>query len=998
MIATLRETPGADAVHCGWYYESEEGQRIGEHYCYQGGDLFELFASYCAFVIHSCLVRRGHVLRAGLFDTSLVTSEDMDLWQRVARLGTLFVAVAEPLVIYRLRAKTTWFDFERALRDALAVMTRGHSADPRVADPAPQHAAGASRDDLRWSAYSLGVWAAGVALATGGDSRRTVAIVAEALRGLGLDSELPEIEAEYVAENLFATVPLSLCRPQQAWAQLWPELEAPIAGFLRELQQQTHSEASALLAMRALERRVAMVLPPGSGKIGATRVVDVDVAAPLGAVDPTGGHRVLIRVSYSGQAVGMVELPAGDEPLPPDVVADAIAAELAWPLLGIFFSRTVYPRLSVRRRSNRATIRRGRRLLARDVAMDEHDALHRTVGWTVFLQELWGEPRLSLGRFYRARRYRLERFRRMIDRARTTATVEIAEELPGIAGRNSPLDLEVGLAGIPLTTIRVDSGRRRVDSEKLRGYINSATGMLLCRAAVREAIIGIPLDDPRTLRERLRDQARAGGGQWPRLEATQSLATLVLPRTAAAPLSDHSPYERRKCEQALEVIQGLKRERVLELACGDGHFTQMLAPQVTSLLATDVSPASLSRAQHRCARLSNISYAGLDVFEDPIPGTFDLIVCSEVLYYAEGRRRLARVARKLMRALARGGALVLVHANLIVDEPKRTGYDWDHHFGAAGIGAVFARCSQLSFAHEIRTPLYRIQVFRRERSLPWPLHRRRAARIEEAACETPEPGAAARIRWERRRSDAAYDTARLPILMYHRCAPDGGERLARYRVRPEAFEEQLRYLRDNDYRTTTFAEWRAARAAKRPLRGRRVILTFDDGFADFAEFAWPLLRRYGFGATVFLVAGRIGGTSDWDSAYGDTAALMDWNQILDLQAQGVEFGSHTINHQHLPALSPGEAATELLQARLRLEQRLGRPVRSLAYPFGQYEPWLLHLAGTCGYLDAVTTRSMLSTLEDTDLALPRVEVDGRAGIDDFVRSLQADSAGQVKVS
>lgn len=85
MIAALRETPGADAVHCGWYYESEDGQRIGEHYCYQGGDLFELFASYCAFVIHSCLVRRERVLRAGLFDTSLVTSEDMDLWQRIGR-------------------------------------------------------------------------------------------------------------------------------------------------------------------------------------------------------------------------------------------------------------------------------------------------------------------------------------------------------------------------------------------------------------------------------------------------------------------------------------------------------------------------------------------------------------------------------------------------------------------------------------------------------------------------------------------------------------------------------------------------------------------------------------------------------------------------------------------------------------------------------------------------------------------------------------------------
>ena len=1047
MVAALAESPGADAVHCGWYYESEDGQRIGEHYCFQSGDLFELFASYCAFVIHSCIVRRERVLRAGMFDTSLITSEDMDLWQRVARLGTQFVAVSEPLVIYRLRAKTTWFDFERALRDALAVMIRGHGTDPRVADAPPARAAGAPPHNLRSCAYSLGVWAAGIALATQGDARRTLAIVAEALRDLGLEVGFPELDAESVADNLFATVPLSLCRPQAAWAQLWPELESPLAAFLDELERQTRSEASALLAMRMLERKVARFLPPGGGSVGATRVVDLDVAAPLQPVDPAGGQRILIRVAYSGHPVGMVELPAGDDPIPPDVVADAIAAELAWPLLGLYFAATIYPRLSVKGRGDRTTIRRGRVLLARDAAPDDGYSLHRAVGWTVFLQELWAAPGHPLGRFYQPRRHRLRRFREMIDRASNSAAVEISADLPGIAGRDSPLDLELRLAGVALTTIRVDPGRRRVDAEKLRSFITSATGMELCSVAVREAVIGLPLEDPRSLRERLRGRALAAGTgiTRPRPASSHGLATLLVPRwpdspigsassrrallpkgitldrlrdfragAAGPPQSDgagtpatydrdyfealfanqadpwsfDSPYERLKYEQTLEVIKGLKRDRVLELACAEGQFTRMLAPLVTSLLATDISKTALTRAQERCARFDNISYAQLDLFEDPIPGTFDLIVCGEVLYYAEGRRILRQVARKLERALAMNGAIILVHANLLADDAARTGYDWDHRFGSTGIGAIFAGRRRLAFAHEIRTPLYRIQVFRRKRPRLWPKRQRHAARVEEAACETPGPKAAAHIRWERRRSDAAYDTAKLPILMYHRCAPGGNERLARYRIQPDAFEQQLRYLRYNDYRTATFAEWRAARAAKRPLRGRRVILTFDDGFADFAEFAWPLLKKYGFGATVFLVTGRIGETSDWDAAYGDTAPLMDWNQILDLQANGIEFGSHTVNHRHLPALSPAEAATELLQSRLNLEQRLERPVRSLAYPFGQYEPWLMHLAGACGYLDAVTTRSMLSTIEDPDLGLARVEVDGWAGISGFISALQ----------
>jgi peptidoglycan/xylan/chitin deacetylase (PgdA/CDA1 family) len=223
--------------------------------------------------------------------------------------------------------------------------------------------------------------------------------------------------------------------------------------------------------------------------------------------------------------------------------------------------------------------------------------------------------------------------------------------------------------------------------------------------------------------------------------------------------------------------------------------------------------------------------------------------------------------------------------------------------------------------------------------------------------------------------------------MYHRCAPDGEERLARFRVEPAAFEEQLRHLHEEGYRTATFAEWRAARFVKQPLPGRRVMLTFDDGFDDFAEYAWPLLKRYGFGATVFLVSEKIGRTSDWDTEYGDTAPLMNWERILRLQKEGVEFGSHTATHPHLPALAPAEAASELMRSRLVLEERLGRPVRSLAYPFGLHEPWVMHLAGACGYLDAVSTRAGRSTLGDHDLSLARVEVDGRNGLDAFIRNL-----------
>src|ERR1700751_3538632 len=107
---------------------------------------------------------------------------------------------------------------------------------------------------------------------------------------------------------------------------------------------------------------------------------------------------------------------------------------------------------------------------------------------------------------------------------------------------------------------------------------------------------------------------------------------------------------------------------------------------------------------------------------------------------------------------------------------------------------------------------------------------------------------------------------RLPILMSHKIAhiPAGARPLRNY-VLPDQFAAQLDALRRWGYQTISFADWLAYRAGSAPLPRRPIILTFDDGYRSTHDIAWPLLRRFGFTGTVFLVSDLIGKTNTWDA-------------------------------------------------------------------------------------------------------------------------------------
>lgn len=461
------------------------------------------------------------------------------------------------------------------------------------------------------------------------------------------------------------------------------------------------------------------------------------------------------------------------------------------------------------------------------------------------------------------------------------------------------------------------------------------------------------------------------------------------------PWSYASDYEQRKYEQTLALVPAGVHS-ALELGCAEGAFTAQLAACVPEVLACDISTIALSRAARRCSHLPNVAFTRLDAFEQELPRGHGLIVCSEMLYYASSHERLQQTARRIARALAPGGCLLTANAHALVDDRDAAGFDWDVPFGAKRIGETILATGLFDLEREVRTDPYRIQAFRRRVRRRVLSTRATGARVSvegaQAGAMTPEAasrfaprGGSVRVEDEQ---VEAVGAERLPILMYHRIAAEGSPRTQRWRLHPDELDRQLAYLREAGYYSVTFEQWRAAVNMRRPLPGKPIVLTFDDGYADFVEHAAPLLQRHGFRAVVYVVSELVGQSNVWDEALGEPLALMDWQTIGRLSAEGIDFGSHTARHRALVALDQEQLAADLARSKRLLGERLGHPVTSVSYPFGLHDATVVALAGACGYEYGVTTDEWPASWSDHLLRLPRLEVRGTDALEDFAKMLQ----------
>lgn len=203
----------------------------------------------------------------------------------------------------------------------------------------------------------------------------------------------------------------------------------------------------------------------------------------------------------------------------------------------------------------------------------------------------------------------------------------------------------------------------------------------------------------------------------------------------------------------------------------------------------------------------------------------------------------------------------------------------------------------------------------------------------------------------------------LPILLYHKLGPrPRGARLKGLYVSQELFARQLAELRAAGFRTAALPG-RAHPAAGAP---RRIVLTFDDGCANVLQFGLRLLAEHQFHAIQFLVAGRLGGANDWDTAQGEVPVpLMDKAQVREWLAAGHRIGSHTVNHPWLTRLDPARAREEIAASKKMLEDTFGLAIEHFCYPYGDWNARVRDLVAEAGYLTACTTEPGIN-LPDTD--------------------------------
>ncbi len=1003
MGQVLSDHPQADAAYCGWVRVGPQGPGI-PHRPAGAHDLFPVLARTCAFAMHGCLVRTALARTAGGFDETLRICEDWDLWQRIARTGAMFVPVPGLTAVYRMRPHSGSIDGARMLQHGLRVLERGHGPDPRVKAPHPSHAGGRPAAELPELRYNFLAWTAGLLIGQGQDPLPLLDLLP--------DAPEPGLSGLTIAQQLFEAVLVPSCRVPAEWRALWGRTEPLLSRFLDALERRSTARGLAADVRRHLERLVlesALLAEPAM--LGHWRAERLEITQPIPSLScPPPIERVLVLVEMNGERLSQLALPVRDGRVQSGALADAIAAKCSWIILNRWFEWTLGAEIGAAVDGDEVLLRRGDLVLDRVPGgrLPGWDVVHDRVGWALLLQELFGERAWTGEAFFEAKDPTAPGPARKTE---GTCTVELSEPIPALSTPEELVRVRLTVGGVALGAVAVQASGAGVAPGALRAALLAAVGYDLCRAVVRGAVVGRPFPDAAgSLRERLSAQARAIGDA-PRQVLPPALAPLSNGRRlsdSARPLDrdlgydrEHfeqlfaaredpweytTGYEQVKYEQTLSLLPDRPIARALELACAEGHFTRQLAPRAQELIAADISDIALSRAAARCRAFPHVTFRRLDLGHDPLPGAFDLIVCSEVLYYQGTRERLRAAAARFADHLNPGGYLLTAHANVLADAPDEPGFDWPLPFGAKTITDTFADEPRLRVVKELRTPLYRIQLLQRAAGGDAP-----PELITTSAMGEQRPESARHVRWQggapAPAPAASRVTTHLPILMYHRIVADGPPSTARYRVSPAQLETQLRYLRDAGYHSVTLDAWQDAARRRQPLPGKAVALTFDDGYRDFLTQAWPLLKRYGFGATLFLVAGAIGTTNAWDTAHGEAVPLLGWDELRRLQEDGMTFGSHALTHQPLTALPIDDAARELLRSRCELEEALRRPVRWLSYPYGAAEEALAHLAGACGYTAAVTCEARRAALRDDPLLLPRIEVSGTDSFAQFVQRM-----------
>lgn len=219
-----------------------------------------------------------------------------------------------------------------------------------------------------------------------------------------------------------------------------------------------------------------------------------------------------------------------------------------------------------------------------------------------------------------------------------------------------------------------------------------------------------------------------------------------------------------------------------------------------------------------------------------------------------------------------------------------------------------------------------------------------------------------------------YNDKTVPVIMYHSIDYEKGNEL---RVPKEAFKEQMRYLKEKGYTTLTLNEFYSFLTKNKPIPDKSVVITFDDGYKDNYVNAYPILKEFGFNATIFVITSTIDTEKDY----------LTTEQLKELQANGIDIQSHTVNHDQLDKLPYVKQVDTLKSSKDNIEKKLGNSVKYIGYPFGKWNEDTIKAAKDAGYNMAFTTTSGWSDKNQGMYKLRRVYISANHNLKEFERRL-----------
>ena len=219
--------------------------------------------------------------------------------------------------------------------------------------------------------------------------------------------------------------------------------------------------------------------------------------------------------------------------------------------------------------------------------------------------------------------------------------------------------------------------------------------------------------------------------------------------------------------------------------------------------------------------------------------------------------------------------------------------------------------------------------------------------------------------------DRAMRAEGVPILTYHSIDNSGSV----ISVAPDLFRAQMADLAEHEFQTLTLSEAVAHLASGTPIPERSVVLTFDDGYKNVYTEAFAVMAQYGFRATVFLITDRCGSPDAHPPPGGINVRLhfMDWSEVREMHASGMEMGAHTRTHPDLTHLSFDDAREEIVTSKDVLRDALSSEVKTFAYPFGYYDERVRAIVRE-HFLGAVSTRLGIARRGGDPHALLRIDM------------------------